>query len=92
MKDELGGAILSEFVGLRSKMYSLKYAPEHSKRDTRKAKGIGQAAVYSQNAACRLCPLFDGNKTDDACFSCYSKYAPSDLYNQTNEAVFVTVR
>ena len=59
MKDESGGAILCEFVGLRSKMYSLKYAPEHSQRDTRKAKGLGQVAVTKMQHADYLSCLME---------------------------------
>ena len=45
MKDEAGGAIVSEFVALRSKMYSLKY--DASPVNIKKAKGIGRSAVAS---------------------------------------------
>ncbi|XP_025159353.1 uncharacterized protein LOC112589602 [Harpegnathos saltator] len=37
MKDENDGAIMTEFVGLRAKMYALKV---DSKNDTKKAKGV----------------------------------------------------
>ncbi|XP_019700896.2 uncharacterized protein LOC109504655 [Harpegnathos saltator] len=37
MKDENNGAIMTEFVGLRAKMYALKV---DSKNDTKKAKGV----------------------------------------------------
>ena len=46
MKDESCGVSLLEFVGLRSKMYSLKYGSSDSDKDIKKAKGIiGHAAV-----------------------------------------------
>ena len=41
MKDETNGVPIEEFVGLRSKMYSLKYNNEEKKR----AKGISKAVV-----------------------------------------------
>ncbi|XP_025158762.1 uncharacterized protein LOC112589486 [Harpegnathos saltator] len=37
MKDENNGALMTEFVGLRAKMYALKV---ESKKDTKKAKGV----------------------------------------------------
>ncbi|RLU21149.1 hypothetical protein DMN91_005522 [Ooceraea biroi] len=37
MKDENNGAIMTEFVGLRAKMYALKV---EGKKDTKKAKGV----------------------------------------------------
>ena len=42
MKDELGGKIMTEFVGLRAKMYSHKMLDE---RETKKCKGIKKAVV-----------------------------------------------
>ena len=42
MKDELGGKIMTEFVGLRPKMYSYKMLDE---RETKKCKGIKKSVV-----------------------------------------------
>ncbi|KYN02136.1 hypothetical protein ALC62_07057, partial [Cyphomyrmex costatus] len=42
MKDENNGAIMSEFVGLRAKMYALRV---QGKKDTKKAKGIKSNVV-----------------------------------------------
>ncbi|EZA56790.1 hypothetical protein X777_03211 [Ooceraea biroi] len=41
-KDENNGAIMTEFVGLRAKMYALKV---DSKKDTKKAKGVKSNVV-----------------------------------------------
>ncbi|XP_050516169.1 uncharacterized protein LOC126891303 [Diabrotica virgifera virgifera] len=40
MKDENGGRIMTEFVGLRSKMYALKVLNEKEEYSIKKAKGI----------------------------------------------------
>jgi len=37
MKDELGGKIMTEFIGLRAKLYSYKMLDE---KETKKCKGI----------------------------------------------------
>ncbi|XP_071652557.1 uncharacterized protein [Temnothorax longispinosus] len=42
MKDENNGAIMTEFVGLRAKMYALRV---DSKKDTKKAKGVKSNVV-----------------------------------------------
>ncbi|XP_018406599.1 PREDICTED: uncharacterized protein LOC108782741 [Cyphomyrmex costatus] len=42
MKDENNGAIMTEFVGLRAKMYALRV---DGKRDTKKAKGVKSSVV-----------------------------------------------
>ncbi|XP_036146601.1 uncharacterized protein LOC118646866 [Monomorium pharaonis] len=42
MKDENNGAIMTEFVGLRAKMYALKV---NGKKDTKKAKGVKSNVV-----------------------------------------------
>jgi hypothetical protein len=42
MKDENNGAIMTEFIGLRAKMYALKV---NGKEDTKKAKGIKSNVV-----------------------------------------------
>ncbi|XP_071579389.1 uncharacterized protein [Temnothorax nylanderi] len=42
MKDENNGAIMTEFVGLRAKMYALKV---DGKKDTKKAKGVKSNVV-----------------------------------------------
>ncbi|KYM93940.1 hypothetical protein ALC62_15447, partial [Cyphomyrmex costatus] len=42
MKDENNGAIITEFVGLRAKMYALRV---DGKRDTKKAKGVKSSVV-----------------------------------------------
>lgn len=45
MKDESAGAILESFVGLRSKMYSLRHERSHASKDAQKAKGIKKSAI-----------------------------------------------
>ena len=45
MKDESAGGILESFVGLRSKMYSIRHDKEHANKDTQKAKGIKKSAI-----------------------------------------------
>ncbi|KYN06781.1 hypothetical protein ALC62_02262 [Cyphomyrmex costatus] len=61
MKDENNGAIMTEFVGLRAKMYALRI---DGKRDTKKAKGVKSSVVartisfedYSVSGGClKLC-------------------------------------
>ena len=42
MKDELGGKIMTEFVGLRAKLYSYKMLDE---KETKKCKGIKKSVV-----------------------------------------------
>ncbi|XP_011705865.1 PREDICTED: uncharacterized protein LOC105461075 [Wasmannia auropunctata] len=42
MKDENNGAIMTEFIGLRAKMYALRV---DGKRDTKKAKGVKSNVV-----------------------------------------------
>jgi len=42
MKDELGGKIVTEFVGLRAKLYSYKMLDE---KETKKCKGIKKSVV-----------------------------------------------
>ena len=44
MKDELGGEVMQEFVGLRSKMYSLK----HGTVEKKTAKGIKKSTVRQE--------------------------------------------
>ena len=44
MKDECGGAVVEEFVGLRPKIYSLKYGDQENK----KAKGIKKCVIEKQ--------------------------------------------
>ena len=57
MKDESCGVSLLEFVGLRSKMYSLKYGSSDIDKDIKKAKGIGHAAVAKMRHAVYLSSL-----------------------------------
>ena len=45
MKDESAGAILENFVGLRSKMYSIHHEQQHTDKDAQKAKGIKRATI-----------------------------------------------
>ena len=45
MKDEAGGKIIEEFVGLRAKLYSYKM---HSGGSTRKCKGIKKAVIKNE--------------------------------------------
>jgi len=42
MKDENNGAIMTEFIGLKAKMYALRV---EEKKDTKKAKGVKSNAV-----------------------------------------------
>jgi len=42
MKDENNGAIMTEFVGLRAKMYALRV---EGKKDTKKVKGVKSNVV-----------------------------------------------
>jgi len=44
MKDENNGAIMTEFVGLRAKMYALRV---DGKKDTKKVKGIKSNVVVN---------------------------------------------
>jgi len=37
LKEEYGGVLINEFIGLKSKLYSIKYGEEYSKS---KAKGL----------------------------------------------------
>ncbi|XP_033112614.1 uncharacterized protein LOC117113400 [Anneissia japonica] len=43
MKDEMGGCIMTEFVGLRPKMYSIK--TQDSRLDVKRAKGVAKYVV-----------------------------------------------
>jgi len=45
MKDENNGAIMTEFVGLRAKMYALRV---DGKKDTKKSKGVKSSVVASK--------------------------------------------
>ena len=45
MKDELGGAPMTEFVGLRAKLYAFCYRDGEEEREIKKCKGVGRAAV-----------------------------------------------
>ncbi|XP_070170813.1 uncharacterized protein [Polyergus mexicanus] len=47
MKDENAGAIMTEFIGLRAKMYALRVA---GKSDTKRIKGVKRMPDYRQNA------------------------------------------
>ena len=53
MKDECGGAVIEEFVGLRPKMYSLKYGDQEKKT----AKGVKKCVIEKQlkHKAFRTC-------------------------------------
>ena len=42
MKDEMGGVIIVEFIGLKSKMYAIK------KNDGREAKGVSIATEFNE--------------------------------------------
>jgi len=42
MKDENNGAVMTEFVGLRAKMYAMRV---DSKKDTKKVKGVKNSVV-----------------------------------------------
>ena len=44
MKDECGGSVVEEFVGLRPKMYSLKYGSQGKKT----AKGVKKCVMENQ--------------------------------------------
>ena len=44
MKDECGGAVIEEFIGLRPKMYSLKYSSQEKKT----AKGVKKCVLEKQ--------------------------------------------
>lgn len=45
MKDEMNGKLIEEYVGLRSKQYSIK----HVDGETSKAKGIQKAAIKNRD-------------------------------------------
>lgn len=53
MKDECGGSVVEEFVGLRPKMYSLKYGSQEKKT----AKGVKKCVMEKQlkHEAYRAC-------------------------------------
>ena len=56
MKDELGGKIMTEFVGLRSKMYSYQYNDYNGIREKMTGKGIKKSTLkklkHSEYKAC----------------------------------------
>ena len=45
MKDEFGGVIINEFVGLKSKMYSIKKV---DRKECNTAKGVGIATEFDK--------------------------------------------
>ena len=45
MKDEFGGAIVSEFVGLKSKMYSMK---KNDGQQCNTAKGVNVETIFNK--------------------------------------------
>ena len=45
MKDELNGSIMSEFIGLRSKMYSIK---DGNQQEMKKAKGVRKNVIKNE--------------------------------------------
>ena len=59
MKDECAGVPIEEFVGLRSKMYSIKYGGE----EKRTAKGITRACQKPMKHAEYKQSLFTGTRT-----------------------------
>ncbi len=44
-KDELGGSVMSEFVGLRSKVYAYKYIVNNVEKTVKKLKGIKKNVI-----------------------------------------------
>ena len=44
-KDEAGGLVITEFVGLRAKLYSFKMAIADGYKEEKKCKGIKKAVV-----------------------------------------------
>ena len=57
MKDELGGVIVNEFVGLKSKMYSMK---KIDGKDYNTAKGVSVATEFnSLKMFCLIKKLLD---------------------------------
>ena len=61
MKDEMSGKIIEEFIGLRSKMYSIKSSDEEKKT----AKGIKKSAIKRLRHAKYKDALFDGKVTHE---------------------------
>ena len=52
MKEEFKGKIINEFIGLKSKMYSLT---DVDSEDVKQAKGVNEDAVKKIRHCCRIC-------------------------------------
>ena len=59
IKDKSAGAILESFVGLRSKMYSLRHQAGHADKDAQKAKGIKKSTIRTLQHDDYIKCLFD---------------------------------
>lgn len=64
MKDENNGAIITEFVGLRTKMYALR--TNEKKKDTKKAKNIKNNVVKQTIIVRLLYTVFERGDRNDS--------------------------
>ena len=63
MKDENNGAIMTEFVGLRAKMYAVRV---DGKKDIKKVKGVKNNVVAQNDNVRRLHAMFERRDRNDS--------------------------